>query len=243
MDSQSLALLTGAIALAALLYSSVGHAGASGYLAAMALFGVSQTVMKPTALALNLLVAIIASMQFIRAGAWKSNVLWPLIIGSAPMAFLGGSVTVPGHWFKPLIGICLLVASLRLIIQLRDGEEQQMPIWLGILIGAGIGFLSGLVGVGGGIFLSPILIFAHYSSTRAASGISATFIFVNSLAGLLGGLTSGITLPAEFPYFAGAAIFGGTIGSYLGSKKLAPVGLRWVLAVVLIVAGGKMILT
>lgn len=237
-----LALLIG---MAALLYSSVGHAGASGYLAAMALLGVAPAVMKPAALALNVLVASIATVKFQRAGAFSWRIFWPLAITSIPCAWLGGSLDLPGHVFKPVVGAVLLFAAWQLfrtaaapvVVAVRaPARWQLMPI------GAGLGLLSGLTGVGGGIFLSPILLLLGWAETRVVSGIAALFILVNSIAGLAGTLQTGATLPPALPLWAVAAAIGGWIGASYGSRKLAGPVIRRLLALVLVIAGGKMLL-
>jgi uncharacterized protein len=175
--------------LGAMLYTSVGHAGASAYIAMMALFSVPTAVMRPTALVLNILVASFTSFRFIRVGLFRFRTLWPFLVGALPMAFLGGYVQIPGQVYRPLIGIVLLIAAVRLLwpSELRSNSDwSDPPLWIAILAGAAIGLLSGLTGTGGGIFLSPLLLFLAWSETRTASGVAAVFILCNSVAGLLG---------------------------------------------------------
>lgn len=237
-----LALLIG---MAALLYSSVGHAGASGYLAAMALLGVAPAVMKPAALALNVLVASIATVKFQRAGAFSWRIFWPLAITSIPCAWLGGTLALPGHIFKPVVGAVLLFAAWQLFRTAATPvvvAAREPSRWLLMPIGAGLGLLSGLTGVGGGIFLSPLLLLLGWAETRVVSGIAALFILVNSMAGLAGTLQTGATLPPALPLWAAAAAIGGWIGASYGSKKLAGTTIRRLLALVLVIAGGKMLL-
>lgn len=239
-------VLAALILLAALLYSSVGHAGASGYLAAMALLGVAPAVMKPTALALNILVAIIATTRFYRAGAFSWPLFWPLAIASTPFAYLGGLLTLPGHWYKTLVGIVLLYAAWRSFHSATQPAANIRPVqthWL-LLAGAVLGLLSGLTGVGGGIFLSPLLLLLRWADTRTTAGVSAAFILLNSVAGLLGVLMSTApTLPDALPLWALAAVIGGTIGAGYGSRRFNNSTLRRVLALVLAIAGLKMIAT
>jgi uncharacterized membrane protein YfcA len=247
MTPLTLSILTVLIFAGALLYSSVGHAGASGYLAAMALLGVSAAVMKPTALTLNILVASIATVKFYRAGCFKFRLLWPFALASIPFAFIGGYITLPGHWYKTLVGAILLFAAYKLFRIASKATEQadvrHIPLWAGLLCGAVIGMLAGLTGTGGGIFLSPLLLLMGWAETRQTAGVSAAFILVNSIAGLLGNVSSIGSLPSFIFVLAPAAILGGFIGAEFGSKRLASANLRRLLALVLIVAGIKLILT
>jgi uncharacterized membrane protein YfcA len=237
-------LLAALILLAALLYSSVGHAGASGYLAVMALFGVSPATMKPTALTLNILVAIIATIKFYRAGAFSWPIFWPLAIMSIPCAFIGGLITLPAALYKPLVGIVLVYAAWRAYYIAAEKTPApctppSRPVLVGV--GAGLGFLSGLTGVGGGIFLSPILLLCRWAETKTVSGTSAAFILVNSIAGFAGIVATSATLPTPIPLWALAAVVGGFIGAELGSRRLANPTIRRLLALVLLIAGVKMI--
>jgi hypothetical protein len=230
--------------LGAVLYTSVGHAGASAYIAMMALFSVPAAVMRPTALVLNILVASFTSFRFIRVGLFRFRTLWPFLVGALPMAFLGGYVQIPGQVYRPLIGIVLLIAAVRLLwpSELRSNSDwSDPPLWIAILAGAAIGLLSGLTGTGGGIFLSPLLLFLTWSETRTASGVAAVFILCNSVAGLLGNIASVKSLPADLPLFAAAVLLGAVIGTTLGISKLAQQGVLKALGLVLIVAGFKLI--
>lgn len=239
-------LLTALIFGAALLYASVGHAGASGYLAAMALMGIAPAVMKPTALSLNVLVAVVATYRFYRVGAFSHRLFWPLAFASIPLAFIGGTLSLPSHYYKPLVGALLIYAAWRSFKTASTSAHviiQPVGIPTLLAIGASLGLLSGLTGVGGGIFLSPILIFFKWADTKVVSGIAAAFIFVNSVAGLLGVMTHTQTLPASLPYWAIAAVIGGFVGAGLGSRKLGNPTIQRLLALVLLVAGLKMMLT
>jgi hypothetical protein len=231
---------------AAVLYASVGHAGASGYLAAMGLLGVAPETMRPTALALNILVASIVTVRFQLAGqvAWRA--VLPFVLGSIPMAFIGGGLVLPAGLYKPLAGFVLLVAAARLAMTAgRAGATEEplprVPVLPAVAVGGVIGLLSGLVGTGGGIFLTPAILFAHWAGARAAAGISSAFILANSISGLLGNVTSVQALPAALPLWLAAVATGGLIGAELGARRLGTVGLRRMLAVVLLVAGLKLI--
>ncbi|MFN4141204.1 sulfite exporter TauE/SafE family protein [Aestuariivirga sp.] len=230
--------------LGAVLYTSVGHAGASAYIALMALFSVPAAVMRPTALVLNILVASFTSFLFIRAGLFRFRTLWPFLVGALPMACLGGYIQLPGQYYRPLVGVVLLIAAVRLLwpAELRSNREwSDPPLWLAVLAGAVIGLLSGLTGTGGGIFLSPLLLFLAWSETRTASGVAAVFILCNSVAGLLGNLASVKALPPDLPLFAVAVLLGAAIGTTLGISKLAQQSVLKALGLVLIVAGFKLI--
>ena len=239
-----IALLAALIFLSALLYSSVGHAGASGYLAAMALFSVAPETMKPAALTLNLLVASIASWRYIRAGQFSLSLFWPLALASVPLAFLGGTLMPPDHLYKPIVGAVLLYAAWRFVQPLPDKPllPRSPPIWLMLIAGAAIGFLSGLTGVGGGIFLSPILVLFAWAPLRQASGVAALFILLNSASGLAGLASQGIVLPEGILWWAVAAVAGALIGTELGSRRLGIPMLRKLLGAVLVIAGLKMVL-
>ena len=238
-------LLAGCISIAAILYSSVGHGGASGYLAAMALFGMAPAVMKPTALVLNIIVAAIATTKFYRAGCFNKSLFWQFAIGSIPCAFIGGSISIPTQIYRPIVGIVLLYAATRLGLTSSNSQPQPahpVPIWLSISLGMIIGLLSGLTGVGGGIFLSPLLLLRGWAGMKEAAGVSAAFILVNSIAGLLGYLIKFPTLPSSLWLWSICAAIGGWIGSEYGSKRIGSTKLRRLLAVVLTIAGIKLIL-
>jgi uncharacterized protein len=239
-------LLAGCIFISALLYSSVGHGGASGYLASMALFGVTPAVMKPTALVLNIIVAAIATIKFYRAGCFDKSLFWPFALGSIPCAFLGGSIVLPTQIYKPILGLVLLYAAGKLgLNQASSGSPKPhvLPVLLAVGLGMAIGLLSGLTGVGGGIFLSPLLLLMGWATIKQAAGVSAAFILVNSIAGLLGYLTKFPGLPSNLWLWAICAAVGGWIGSEYGSKRIGNYKLQMLLAVVLAIAGVKLILT
>jgi len=230
------------IFLAATLYSSVGHAGGSGYLAAMALFSVAPDTMKRAALVLNILVALIATIRFVGAKAFSAKLFVPLVLASAPFAFVGGVWSLPGRWYKVLVAIALIVAAIRLAIPAKNEEKPLVapPMWLLVLLGAGIGLLAGLTGVGGGIYLTPVILFASWARPREASGVSAAFILVNSVTGLAGRWQAAPTLPTQLPYWAAAAVAGGLIGSHLGVTRFGTEGWKRALAIVLAIASIKL---
>lgn len=233
-----------AVFIVAVLYSSVGHGGASGYLAVMALLAVAPEVTRPTALILNLFVASIAFIQFYRAGHFDLRIFLPFAAGSIPFAFLGGMIHLPTTVYKIILGVTLMLAAIRLAINLKSDSEVRTPqIWLCLLIGACLGFVSGLVGVGGGIFLTPILLLMNWTETKKAAGISALFIFVNSLSGLLGNYAQVLKLPTSVYVWIIAAIIGGIIGASLGSYRFNSLVLRRVLSFGLLIAGAKLIFT
>ncbi|OGV78297.1 MAG: hypothetical protein A3I83_00295 [Methylotenera sp. RIFCSPLOWO2_02_FULL_45_14] len=239
-------LLIPLIFISALLYSSVGHGGASAYLAAMALVGIAPETMRPAALVLNVAVASIAVYKFYRVGAFSSRLFFPLAIAAMPMAFVGGLVSLPGHIYKPVIGLVLLYAAWTVFRRANQTYQvNSNPPKTGILLGVGavLGLISGLTGVGGGIFLSPLLLFFRWAEIRVISGVSAAFILVNSLSGLAGVMMKNPVLPASLPYWILAAVIGGYIGAEYGSKRLALPAIRKTLALVLVIAGVKMLLT
>jgi len=235
-------LIIFAILVVAILYSSVGHGGASGYLAVMAFLAVAPNVTKPTALILNVFVASIATFQFYRRGYFDWKIFAPFAALSVPMAFVGGMITLPTQIYRLLLGVVLLLAAIRLAWNFASEKAIVKPsIWLALIIGAIIGLLSGLVGVGGGIFLTPILLLTNWTETKRAAGISAMFILVNSIAGLLGNYAQISALPVNVWLWIAAAVGGGIIGSSLGSGYFESITLRRVLAVALLTAGIKLI--
>lgn len=244
MAIETLSILLGLLFCAALLYSSVGHAGASAYLAVMALMGVAPAVMKPTALALNLCVASFVVVRYGRAGLISPRIALACLAGSIPLAFIGGSWTLPGDVYRPLLGIMLLLAALRLAWPSadRDSDQPLRPVQLPVamLIGGLIGLLSGLTGTGGGIFLSPLLIFLRWVEVRKTLGTAALFILCNSAAGLAGNLASVGHLPAELPWMMLTVMVGAWCGTWLGLARLQVSGLQRVLAAVLTIAGLKL---
>ena len=236
-------LIIFAIFTVAILYSSVGHGGASGYLAVMALLAVAPEITRPTALLLNVFVATIGTIQFYRAGYFSWRIFLPFAITSVPFAFIGGMITLPTTVYKIVLGIVLVVAAIRLAWNLKaDVETKEPNLLIALIIGAVIGLLSGLVGVGGGIFLTPVLLLMNWSETKTAAGVSAMFILVNSISGLAGNYSQVIDLPSNVWIWIAAAVIGGVIGSTLGAKRFDSLTLRRVLALVLVFAGVKLML-
>jgi hypothetical protein len=237
-------ILTGLILAAALLYSSVGHGGASGYIAAMAFMGVSTELMRPNALVLNVFVAGIAMVKFYRVGAFSWALFWPFALTSIPFAYLGGTLTLPGQIYKPIVGIVLIYASwhtFRHAHQPIQFVAQYPKLYLLLIVGAVLGFISGLTGVGGGIFLSPLILYFRWAEVKVISGVAAAFILVNSVAGLLGVANSLSAFSAALPYWIIAVAIGGFIGAEFGSKRLNNLKIKKILALVLLIAGAKMI--
>ncbi|MFM1905001.1 MAG: hypothetical protein RLZZ440_2901 [Planctomycetota bacterium] len=251
-------ILPAAVAAVALLYASVGHAGATGYIAVMGLLGLSPEVIRPTALVLNLVVAAIGTVQFGRAGHFRRDLFLPLAAASVPAAAIGGSLALPTTIFEGLLGLVLAFSAVRIIVELfpRSGESAAVfrpmpgegPATLRQLsrptlaaIGAALGLASGLTGVGGGVFLTPLLLTLGVATTRQVAAVSVVFILVNSAAGLGGWLARGSSLTAIEPVVVAAAAAGGFIGSRLGAYYLPIRGLRLLMAVVLAVASVKLL--
>jgi uncharacterized protein len=237
-------LLAACLFLGATLYTSVGHAGASAYLAAMALFNIPMATMRPTALVLNILVASFGAIRFIKAGLFRWRGCWPFVVGAVPFAFLGGSLQLPGQTYRPMVGVVLLVAAARLLWPKPlavISDWQDPPLHLAIPAGAAIGFLSGLTSTGGGIFLTPLILFMAWSETKTASGVSVVFILANSIAALLGNYASVQSLPAELPLYAIAVMLGAALGTQIGIYRYAKEHLLKALGVVLVIAGAKLI--
>lgn len=235
----------GLLFLVAFLYSSVGHGGASGYLALMAIYAISPDVMKPTALMLNLFVSFTSFVQFYRGKHFKWKIFLPLAIASIPMAFAGGLITMDASVYKKILGLILIIPIIRFLFftNIRADELKKSSPFLSIFIGASIGFLSGLIGIGGGIILSPVLLLLKWTDQKQAAAISALFIFVNSFSGLAGHFTKGIHFSPDMLSYVTIAFAGGLCGSYLGSLKFNQNILKNTLAVVLMMAGWKLLFT
>jgi uncharacterized membrane protein YfcA len=232
--------------VAAFGYASVGHGGASAYLAAMALAGIAPQEMRPVALLLNILVSSLATWKFWRAGHFRWRLFWPFAAVSIPLAYAGGAITLPGQAYKVLVGMVLLYAAWQLWHSVRAGDEmrelREPPLGWAMLIGAAMGLLAGLTGVGGGIFLSPLLLMLGWAGTKQTSAVAAPFILVNSIAGLAAiAMAKSAALPSYVWILAPAVIIGGWLGAEYGSRRFANPVVRRVLAVVLALAGAKMI--
>jgi uncharacterized membrane protein YfcA len=248
MSPSEVMILATLFFVAASIYSTVGHAGASAYLAIMALAGIAPAVMRPTALVLNLLVATLASYRYWRAGLIRWRLLLPFAAGSVPMAFVGGRIQLPLAGYRILVGMVLLVSAAVLAWRAwtheAAGKEPSADIFLGtaLAIGAAIGLVAGLSGTGGGIFLSPLMLLLGWAGPRGTAGLAAPFIWVNSLAGLLGIASTTSALPAGIIWLGASVLAGGLVGTTLGIRHLPPRALLTVLAVVLVIAGGKFLL-
>lgn len=229
----------------AFLYASVGHGGASGYLALMALFSVAPEVMKPTALMLNLFVSLTSFIQFYRGGHFQWRLFLPFAITSVPLSFVGGLILVDGTIYKHILGLLLLIPIIRFLffsnITIKELRPSNVP--LSLVIGGGIGFLSGLIGIGGGILLSPVLLLLRWADQKQTAAISALFIFVNSFAGLAGQLTKGVSFRADMYLYVAVAFTGGLCGAYFGALRFRQTVLKNILAMVLLLAVYKLLFT
>lgn len=235
----------------AVLYSAVGQAGATGYLAAMGLVGLAPAMMKPTALALNLLVATIGTIAFARAGHLRWRIFYPFAVLGVPFSFVGGTLTVPARLYYPLVGALLLVAAF-LIVSRRAGSvaegrtdgtgTEAPPFWPALATGAAVGLLSGMTGTGGGIFLAPVILAMGWVAAHRTAAVSAAYNLLNSAAALSGAWTSAAAFPDALPAWLAIAALGALIGSQSG-LRLAPDTLKAILAAILALAGARMILT
>jgi uncharacterized membrane protein YfcA len=244
MAPETLWILTMAVFAVALLYSSVGHAGASGYIAVMSLLSVAPPDIRPIALTLNILVASIGTWQFWRAGHFSWPLFWPFALLAVPAAFVGGYLNLPTQVFKIAVGVVLLLSAAQFLLRPpAESGPRRPPTLVAVGLGGGLGMLSGLTGTGGGIFLTPLLILAGWARTKSAAAVSAPFILLNSASGLLGNLSATKTFPAFGVALLVAALIGGSIGSYFGSRKLPHTAIKRLLAIVLCIAGVKLIMT
>lgn len=238
--------LTGLFLLLAVLYSSVGQGGGSGYLAAMAILGVAPEHFRLIALTLNVVVASIGLVKFSRAGFFDGKLLLPFIVSSVPLAFLGGLLSLPAQVFRPLVGVVLLWAAGLLVWKppVPEGEvSTRPPNWAALSAGGAIGLLSGLIGIGGGIFLAPFLILKGWAGVKTTACVCSAFILVNSLAAL-GGVAFHVgEIPAFLPIWIGVVALGGWLGSELGANRMSPKMLHWLLAAVLVIGGARIIMT
>lgn len=238
------ALLLASIAIIALLYSSVGHGGASGYLAIMAIAGISPELMKSSALILNLFVSSIAFFSFYKAGFFKWEILWPFIISSIPASYFGAMLPVNASMYHTILSICLLIAVTWMLFKPKDRNIQPKNINYPLAVGIGVifGFISGIVGIGGGILLSPFLIIMRWANVKQAAGVSSAFIFLNSLSGLSGLIKTGVAVNPDIIPFIAAAMIGGLTGSLLGSFRFSVITVKSILSIVLLFASIKIIL-
>lgn len=228
------------LAIMAFLYASVGHGGASGYLAVMALFAIAPPVMKQTALLLNLGVSLMSFIAFYRQGYFKWNLFWPFALGSIPAAFLGARIPLTDSTYKQILGACLFLAVIRMVVSLKESTRRNLPAVIGVITGAVIGLLSGMIGIGGGIILSPLLLLFRWASLKEAAAVSALFIFVNSVAGLAG-LKTWIPMDqSQMLYWLAASLVGGFLGARWGAGIASNTKVKWILALVLVIASLKL---
>jgi len=229
--------------LVAFLYSSVGHGGASGYLTLMALFGFAPEVMKPTALLLNIFVSAIAFLHYYRSGFFSWKLFWPLALTAIPAAYIGGLTTPPAALYKKLLGVFLLITAIRFILPLEHQRTtpNSMNLYWALLIGAIIGLFSGMIGIGGGIILSPFLILLGWANLKQAAAVSALFILANSISGLGGQMQQGIHFSQDMLLFVGVALVGGISGSYFGAFRFNQKTLKISLSIVLLIASLKLL--
>lgn len=242
----SLAILLLLLAIIAFLYSSVGHGGASGYLAVMAIAGVSPLMMKPSALVMNLAVSAFSFIGFYRAGYFKFKLFLPFAIGSIPLAYVGGAMTLTDDIYKKILAVTILFSIARMLYQFKGNSQEIREInpVFGILTGGMIGILSGMIGIGGGIILSPVMLLMRWGTIKETAAVSALFIFVNSLSGLYGQMQNGgIHLTENLQYAVAATIIGGLFGSYYGSQRFNVPTLRFLLTIGLSIACLKLLLT
>lgn len=227
------------------LYASVGHGGASGYLALMALFSFAPETMKPTALLLNLFVAGIAFYYYYRERFFNKKLFITFAMASIPLAYLGGTIEVNSSIYKKILAVLLIFAILKMLNVFGKESEtiKKVKLWQGLIVGGIIGFFSGLIGIGGGIILTPVILLLHWGKIKEAAAVSALFIWVNSAAGLAGQLKSGVTIESGSILLVGIALIGGVLGGYYGSKKINNQSLRYILAFVLIIACAKLMFT
>ncbi len=243
MPEYYLFLLLFLLAIVAFLYASVGHGGASGYLAVMALLGVAPALMKSSALVMNVCVSAISFVGFYAAGHFRFRLFWPFALASIPMAYWGGTMTLSDDMYKKILAACILFSIARLLYQFKDtAENKEIPVWTGLLSGGGIGLVSGMIGIGGGILLSPLMLLMRWASLKETAAVSALFIFVNSLSGLVGQWQkNGLHLTGNWQFAVAATIVGGLLGAYYGSRRFNVPTLRYLLALGLTLASLKLI--
>jgi len=245
LQNENIYLFLAILPIVSFLYSSVGHGGASGYLALMALFSFAPESMKPTALLLNLFVAGISFFYYYREGYFNKKLFLVFAIASVPFAFIGGTLELDASIYKKILALLLIFAILKMlnVFGKENDQTKEARLWQGLVVGGVIGFFSGLIGIGGGIILTPIILLLHWGNMKEAAAVSALFIWVNSAAGLTGQLSSGVTIEKESFLLVGIALIGGVLGGYYGSKKINNQNLRYILAFVLIIASVKLFFT
>ena len=245
LQNENIYLFLFILPIISFLYASVGHGGASGYLALMALFSFAPETMKPTALLLNLFVAGISFFYFYKEGYFNKKLFIPFAIASIPFAFLGGTIEIDASIYKKILAVLLVFAILKMlnVFGKENAAIKTLKTWQGLIVGGIIGFFSGLIGIGGGIILTPIILLLHWGKMKEAAAVSALFIWVNSASGLIGQLSTGVTIEKASFLLVAIALIGGLLGGYLGSKKINGQKLRYILAFVLVIASVKLFFT
>ncbi len=242
----SLLVLLFLLALVAFLYASVGHGGASGYLAVMALLGVAPVLMKSSALVMNLAVSLFSFIGFYRAGFFRFKLFFPFALSSIPCSFIGAMYVLPDSIYKKILAVCILISIARLLYQFdkSNKENNAIPWPIGLLVGAIIGIISGMIGIGGGILLSPLMLLMRWGNLKETAAVSALFIFVNSVSGLLGAIAKGtFVMSQDLVWSVLATVVGGAVGAYLGSHKFNVPTLKYLLALGLTIACLKLFFT
>jgi len=243
LSTHTTLIISIAVFAAAFSFAIAGHTGASAYLAIFGLLGLTPDVIKPSVLALNVVVASVATYKFSRAGHFSWRLIWPFILTSIPFSFLGGLITLPTPVYRILVGVVLIYAALRMLFDVpaKNGTPRDYPpVWLSLLLGAGIGFTGGLIGMGGGILLSPILLLTNWASPQLTAGTIAVFVLVNSISGFLGHWSVSLHLPPQLPIWGAVALVGGWIGAEIGSRRLSANFLRRMLGLILLISGSRM---
>ena len=243
LSTSTTILITVAVFAAALSFAIAGHSGASAYLAIFGLLGMTPDVIKPSVLALNVVVASITTYKFSRAGHFSWRLIWPFILTSIPFSFLGGLISLPTPIYRILVGVVLVYAALRMLFDVPSKNEipgDYPAIWLSLLLGAGIGFTAGLIGMGGGILLSPILLLTNWAGPQLTAGTIAVFVLVNSISGLIGRWSASMYLPPQLPIWGAVALVGGWIGAEIGSRRLSATTIRRMLGLILLISGSRM---
>ena len=245
LQTENIYLFLIILPLVSFLYSSVGHGGASGYLALMALFSFAPESMKPTALLLNIFVAGISFYYYFKAGHFNKKLFISFAIASIPLAYLGGTIEVDASIYKKILALLLIFAILKMlnVFGKESDNIKQVKLWQGLIVGSIIGFFSGLIGIGGGIILTPVILLLHWGKMKEAAAVSALFIWVNSAAALIGQFSSGVSIEKASFVLVVIALIGGILGGYYGSKKINNLHLRYILAFVLIIACAKLFFT
>lgn len=232
------------MAVVAFLYAAVGHGGASGYLALMAIIGVEGSLMRSSALILNIFVSMTSFVQYFRRRYFEWALFWPFAVASVPMSFLGALLPITDSLYKKLLAVALLIAIGRMLFQPAESPLlRKPPLWAGLLVGAGIGVLSGMLGIGGGIILTPMMMLFGWGKIKEIAAVSALFILVNSISGLAGLLLKGFSPTPQTFVWLSAALVGGLAGAYYGSKHFRISTLRYILALVLMIACLKLYFT